>query len=250
MLKEASDGLTKAWEVARHHEPFFDGEQAAISLDESKLICLFEENVVSKSWPQGNEASKLLDEDLEDLKESIICFCVHPNGKEVAVATRNGQLKRYDLETRTCVRSIRGHTMPVRSMAYDPTGTLVATGSADRSVRVWDMDKGFCTHSFKEHADSVQRVMFHPNPNMLMLFSTGDDNRINVYDLGSSERSVHCFDEHMSLPTALAVSPDGYILASVGRDQVHIQISTFDIYVCTCMRMRIQKTKVQRVSLL
>lgn len=109
--------------------------------------------------------------------------------------------------------------MPVLAMTYDTTGTLVATGSSDRVIKVWDIEKGFCTHSFRGHSDIIQLVKFHPNSNQNMLFSTSDDNTIKVWDLIDS-KDVATFDQHLSTPKAIVLSPDGYMLVSSGMDKV------------------------------
>ena len=180
--------------------------------------------------------------------EAVACFAHHPSKHEVVVATQSGLLKHFalggeeeavlgkggraaddtasaaatggdvDMITANCIRTIRAHQMPVLAMDYDPTGTLVATGSADRSVRVWDVARGYCTHSFKQHRDALQLVRFHPDPLRLQLFSAADDNSVCVFDLRDS-RCVATFRDHVSLPTQVALSQDGYLLASAGRDK-------------------------------
>ena len=179
---------------------------------------MHDEGVSSLNWVSGLGTSWLKLDD-SDSRESITSFCLHPNGTEVTVATRLGLIKQYRISDKACLRTIRGHKMPVLAMAYDPSGNFVATGSADRSVRVWDINGGFCTHSFKDHSDIVQRVSFDPNATSLRLFSCSDDNTIRVYDL-VSQQCVGCFKDHMSLPTAISVSFDGKLLASVSRDKV------------------------------
>ena len=119
------------------------------------------------------------------------------------------------------VRAWKGHVMPVLCMACDPTGTLVATGSADRSVRVWDIKGGYCTHSFREHSEIVSTVMFHPDPYRLLLFSSSSDCYTRVWDLHDHNKPCSAaFSNHVSPPTDLALSDDGYLLVTAGRDKV------------------------------
>jgi U3 small nucleolar RNA-associated protein 13 len=170
----------------------------------------------------GEKLQQLSEEDV-DTNEVVTCFCMHPNGDEVVVSTMNFLLRHYKLSDKSCERVIKGHTMPVLAMAYDPTGTLIATGSADRTVRVWDVARGYCTHNFRDHTDIIQSVYFHPDPNRLLLFSCSEDKSIMIFDLIDNV-SVACFKDHMSLPTGIALSPDGYIMASAGRDKVTTEL--------------------------
>lgn len=157
--------------------------------------------------------------------DPVAMFCMHPNAKEVVVATSKSLLQHVSLETKEKMRSIKAHRMPILTMDFDPTGTLVATGSADKTVKVWDILKGYCTHSFSNHTDIVKLVKFHPDPERLMLFSTSDDNTICVYDLRDS-KCLATFKDHVSLPVDLAVVFDGYTLASAGRDKVRLTLNS------------------------
>ena len=63
-------------------------------------------------------------------------------------------------------------------------------------------------------------VRFHPNPHRLYLFAcTEDDCAVRAWDLVTSS-PIATFTEHMSAPTCLAFSEDGYTLATGGRDKV------------------------------
>jgi U3 small nucleolar RNA-associated protein 13 len=197
-----------------------------VSADESQLVCLFDDDLKVVDIHTGERTNQLTDPSTESDEggEIITCFCVHPNGTEVVVATQNFLLRHWKLDPtgttgNTCLRAIRGHTMPVLCMTYDPTGTLVATGSADRTIRIWDVDRGYCTHNFREHTDIIRSVQFHPDADRLLLVSTSEDNSVRVFDLRDSA-CVGCFREHLSTPTAVSFSPDGYLMTSVGRDKV------------------------------
>ena len=179
-----------------------------------------------------SDAFTLFEEESEEERPSVSCFALHPNGKEIVVATSKFALCHYTLEEKTLIRTIKAHRMPILCLDYDTTGTLVATGSADRSVRVWDIEKGFCTHSFTNvHTDIVKTVYFHPDPQRLELFSTSDDNSIAMYDL-RDQKCVAQFKDHFSLPTQLALSADGYLLVSCGRDKVSLTLSVCTIVSC------------------
>ena len=70
----------------------------------------------------GERLGQLSEDSDGDANEAVTCFCMHPNGDEVVVSTQNFLLKHWKLSEKKCVRVIRGHTMPVLTMAYDSTG--------------------------------------------------------------------------------------------------------------------------------
>lgn len=217
MLKQSVDGLTKTWKPLRSNDPFNDGGKMEFVRDFSRCFSLFNGNVVAVEW-SNLQCTPLLVES-EDEKEDITCFCVNSSGTEIVTASKSLLLRHWTTADNTCVRSIKGHVMPVLTMTFDKSDSLVATGSADRTVRVWDIARGYCTHVFRYHTGIVQHVQFHPDPTKFQLFSCGDDNSIKVYDLINSSCKAS-FNEHLGSPTAIAFSSNGYLMASVGRDKV------------------------------
>lgn len=76
---------------------------------------------------------------LWEIGEDVLCFCVSPDEREAVLASKKNVLLHYTyadtytsyhawltrlcrLEDGVCVRTIKGHTMPVTCMAYDPSG--------------------------------------------------------------------------------------------------------------------------------
>jgi len=243
MLKQTNDGLSKVWKVHRFSNPFYGGGKVEVPLSESRIVCLFEGNVsiVDLDGTKGTKSRSLLPEK-EAEANPVVCFCCHPTKEEIVVATQKSVLHHYSFATEEggdarsssgsssksdstdpiaiCMRTIKAGNMPILCMALDPSGTLLATGSADRSVKVWDLAGGFCTHSFKEHTDIVRLVQFYaPLGGPPRLVSCGEDNCVRVFDLSKSKAEA-ALREHVSLPTAVAVSADGVLLASCGRDKV------------------------------
>jgi U3 small nucleolar RNA-associated protein 13 len=181
------------------------------------MFCEFDGDIKIVEVQDSSRVISLMDNAEE--YESISCFCLHPNGFELVVATSKFTLRHWIWKEKKCTKNIKAHRMPILCMEYDPTGTLIATGSADRIVRVWNILKGYCTHSFTGHSDIVRTVMFHPHASQLHLFSTSDDSSIHCYDL-KKQACIAIWKEHVALPTQLAISGDGQFLASAGRDKV------------------------------
>lgn len=220
----AIDGLAKSFRVCHISQPFYNGEgKIDVTPDSSNIICLFDENVNTVSLLTGN-LLQTLQEETDPKKEIITCFALHPEGEEIVTSSQNGLLRHW--KGKECLRSIKGHQMPVLAMVYDPTGTLVATGSADRTIRVWDIVRGYCTHSFRDHTDIITLLKFHPNPMTMALVSGSQDNTVRIWDL-VDQKCTSVFREHMSQPTSIAWAPDEYLMVTAGRDKV---ISLFIIH--------------------
>jgi WD40 repeat protein len=111
---------------------------------------------------------------------------------------------------------LRGHTSNVRSLAFSPDGTLLASGSDDTSVRLWDARTGEAVRVQEDHTRTVQVVTFTPNGRRL--FSCGDDSRLVGRNPSRAEEMFTFLGGAFDQCVALAVSPDGGLLA-VGSDR-------------------------------
>ena len=61
------------------------------------------------------------------------------DGRWVASAGEDSTVKVWDSHTGKLVRSFRGHTGLVSSVAFSPDGRRLVSGSRDHTVKVWDV---------------------------------------------------------------------------------------------------------------
>ena len=96
---------------------------------------------------------------------------------------------------------------------------------------------GFCTHSFKDHKEIVNVVRFHPDPYRLLLFSLSADKTCKTFDL-NGQACVASFCNHVSPPTDFSLSPDGYLMVTVGRDKVYLSknYSFLFVFIVSCLQ--------------
>ncbi|KAG7402182.1 Transducin (beta)-like 3 [Phytophthora boehmeriae] len=222
-------GLSKSWRTVKTHSGVYTGGKVELFTgrtspdDEPRALmaCMLHDDVAIVDAKTG-ELQRTLQQDVEDeeAKEAFVVFTVRPGKKnQLVTAGRNLLLRVWDLDTFTCVRTIKAHETPVLAMGFDPSGTLLATGGSDRTVKVFDVDKGYCTHNFRGHSGIVTLVKFHPDAARLSLVSASDDATVRVWDL-YSQKQVACIQDHMSLVTSVDFSEDGYTMLSAGRDKV------------------------------
>jgi WD40 repeat protein len=62
-----------------------------------------------------------------------------PNGRWVASAGEDSTVKVWDSHTGKIIRSFRGHTGLVNSLAFRLDGRSLISGSRDHTVKVWDV---------------------------------------------------------------------------------------------------------------
>ncbi len=61
-----------------------------------------------------------------------------PSGRNLITASEDRTAKLWDIQTRTCLLTLVGHTGPVRS-AFSPDGQCIVTASDDGTARTWRM---------------------------------------------------------------------------------------------------------------
>uniref|UniRef100_K3WQG2 U3 small nucleolar RNA-associated protein 13 C-terminal domain-containing protein n=1 Tax=Globisporangium ultimum (strain ATCC 200006 / CBS 805.95 / DAOM BR144) TaxID=431595 RepID=K3WQG2_GLOUD len=215
-------GLSKSWKTVKTHAGVYTGGKVEIFHHNgaSLIACMLHDDVAILNAKTG-ELKRTLQQDIEDeeAKESFVVFAVRPGHNQLVTAGRNLLLRLWDLDTFTCLRTIKAHDTPVLAMDFDPTGTLLATGGSDRAVKVFDIEKGYCTHNFRRHSGIVTLVKFHPDAKRLQLVSCSDDSTVRIWDL-YSQKEFACIQDHMSPATCVTFSTDGYTMLTAGRDRV------------------------------
>ncbi|GLT95057.1 hypothetical protein SLE2022_127620 [Rubroshorea leprosula] len=210
----ASVTLKTNYRSVQSLQQFYGGGPFVVSSDGSIIACACGETI--KIVDSSNASTKST---IEAESGSITALALSPDDKLLFTAGHSRQIQVWDLETLKCIRSWKGHDGPVMGMSCHGSGGLLATAGADRKVLVWDVDGGFCTHYFKGHKGVVTSIMFHPDSNKNLLFSGSDDATVRVWDL-LAKKCVATLDKHFSTVTSMALSEDGLILLSAGRDKV------------------------------
>jgi RNA polymerase sigma factor (sigma-70 family) len=122
-------------------------------------------------------------------------------------------------ETSTPIRSLRGHTGRLTSVAYSPDGTAIATGSWDGTARIWDAKTAVEVRRLEspgtEEYNSFDQIVFSPDNAFLVtgVRESRDNWVVVVWDRRTGEKV-------RTLPTGVgggfAVSPDGSLIACGG----------------------------------
>jgi WD40 repeat protein len=104
------------------------------------------------------------------------------DGRFAVTAAESSVLKLWSLESGAEVRTFRGHSARVNSIALTGEGLLIS-GSDDHSVRVWDMDTASLLHVLNGHDARVNSVACLSGGRFAV--SASDDCDIDVWDLTS-----------------------------------------------------------------
>ncbi|KAH8405075.1 hypothetical protein KR222_011203 [Zaprionus bogoriensis] len=127
-------------------------------------------------------------------------------------------VRLWDLTASATTQRFEGHSKDVLSVAFSPDNRQIVSGSRDRTIKLWNT-LADCKYTINEdcHSDWVSCVRFSPKHSNPLIVSCGWDRTVKVWDLTHCKlRNNH--HGHSGYLTTVAVSPDGSLCTSGGKD--------------------------------
>jgi RNA polymerase sigma factor (sigma-70 family) len=160
----------------------------------------------------GKELEPLADQ--PDKVNGSLAFS--PDGRLLAVSDQYG-VRLWDIPTRKFLRFCRAKDYVVTRIVFSDDGKILA-GTDGNSVTLWDVATGKWRQEF-HHTYYVGTLAFLPDGKTLLSGSGYNDPIIRVWDPFNG-REKEKWHGHTVDVQAIAVSPDGKIVASGGYDNV------------------------------
>jgi len=164
--------------------------------------------------------------DWEAHKFACSWVSLSPDGKTVWSGGNDKLLKRWDLESGDCLKTIEGGTRSKGDIS--PDGKMAATISDDR-IKIWDTESGASLHLLPGHSNyGIFALRFAPDGRSL--FSGGADKQVHQWDVRDGER-IRSFENFQTgIVYALDVSADGKrLVTGAGSAGVHHTVQTWDV---------------------
>jgi WD40 repeat protein/serine/threonine protein kinase len=113
--------------------------------------------------------------------EGVQSAAYSPDGKRLATGGEDGVLRVWDVRNGALLAEARGHTGPVRAIAWHRRGALLASASDDGSARLWAPATGAEVRAIRAHGGgAVFSVTFAQAADIGA--STGEDNVVRLWD--------------------------------------------------------------------
>jgi WD40 repeat protein/serine/threonine protein kinase/DNA-binding XRE family transcriptional regulator len=142
-------------------------------------------------------------------------LAISPDGKQIVTSGSTGEIKFWDLASRTTLFTLSGHEGPVYYVAFSPDGSRLASASGDGTARVWDLDTRKVLHDLRGHGDEVISAAFGQDGKRLVTASF--DGTAKVWDATDGELLL-TFTGHSAPLLSAQFSPDGTRIATTGDD--------------------------------
>ncbi len=117
----------------------------------------------------------------------IMSLTFSPDGKILAAGITDTEgsgpdiIRLWDMETRTQLSPLVGHTQGVQSAAFSPDGKILASGAFDSTIRLWDVATQRQIGAPLPYEDTVTSVAFSPDGKTLV--STAFNNKVAFWDM-------------------------------------------------------------------
>jgi WD40 repeat protein len=136
----------------------------------------------------------------------------------------SGEIKLWDVITGKEIRTLKGHSFAVLSLAFAADGKTLASGSADGTVKLWDVATGKELRTFKGGTEFVTSVTFIADAKTLVSGHGGVDNQgkpiageVKLWDVATG-KELQTLKGHKAGVFSVAITADGKMLASGSGD--------------------------------
>lgn len=137
----------------------------------------------------------------------------HPHNPWLAVSNHDTHIHLWSLSTGTCITSLKGHTAPVWSLAWDATGQYLASASHDGTLRIWQNET--CIAVLDSCTAWVWSVAWSPNSQQIL--GGYQDGTARIWDIQRQE-CLQVLEGHSSWVRSVAWMQNDQAIATGSAD--------------------------------
>lgn len=180
---------------------------------DGKWLATSSDDCTIRLWDMSNSGQDQVWQNTHERRVWFLSFS--PDSQMLASSSEDQCVKLWQVETGTCLQTLRGHTDWIRALAFHPTAPLLASGSHDQMIHLWDITSGERLQTLEGHTGAVTAVAF--NPEGTHLVSSSHDQTVRVWEPATGQ-CLKLLQGHSNRLWAAAFSPDGRLVASGGDD--------------------------------
>jgi len=168
-------------------------------------------------FPQGSEM-KTIETDCGEL----FALAMSPDGQFLLTCGVDPAIRVWNLPDGQLVRKMEGHNGTVTCLATSNSGQIAASYGRDQTIRIWNYRSGrqLTQINIKESppkTTTITSLLIHPNEQVLI--GSTDNGAIKFWSVSTGKEILSDpLVRHQKQVNALALSPDGELLASSSLD--------------------------------
>lgn len=136
-----------------------------------------------------------------------------PDGKTLVTGARAKALRLWDVSTGKELGRRAEHTDGIRSLAFSPRRDVLAAGSGERDVRLWSLGAA-SGQVLRAPLEASSRALAFGADGCTLAASVGKPiEALTLFDVDAG-RAVRTFDRELKGVEAIAISPDGKVIAA------------------------------------
>lgn len=148
----------------------------------------------------------------------VLAVAYSPDGKILASSgSSDGTIQLWDVAHGEHIRTLKGHTDTVKTLAFSPDGKILVSGSSDDTLRKWDTSTGSMLRKLAGHSNDIKTVAFSRDGKMIA--SGSKDATVRLWD-AETRRFLPTLRGHPWGTQAVTFSPDGKTVVSVDSSTI------------------------------
>lgn len=160
--------------------------------------------------------------DLLDNPNGFSVTAVSSMGTTLAVTMRLKDVEIWDFSSKQRVRTLNGAGVGTRALEFSPEMKMIATGHTGGKIAVWSLVDGRRLMTFDAYTPlyTISSLAFSPDGTFLACGAYGDSDQTTEMELWEIKSGEHkaSFRGNKGPILAVAISPDGHLVASGGYD--------------------------------
>jgi WD40 repeat protein len=113
----------------------------------------------------------------------IETISLSPDGKLLASSSHDTFVRIWDLQTRSVLHKLAGHTLEVDVCAFLPDGETLVSGCKDTTIKFWDVKTGQLLKTLTGHTGRVESLCVSPSGKTLVTGGGGGETAIRIWDI-------------------------------------------------------------------